>query len=216
MDFAAARLQMTDQQVRAAAVLDPRVLAVLAQVPREEFVPPGYRDLACADLAIPLPCGQHMLTPTLVGQFLQTLDLAADDAVLEIGTGSGFVSACLASLAASVRSLEIHAPLAEAARGRLRALGYPAVEVQTADATGITPTPLYDAVLLTASLPLYDERYESWLKVGGRLMVVVGEPPAMEALLVRRAADGRCLRQGLFETCLDALIHARAPTGFSF
>jgi protein-L-isoaspartate(D-aspartate) O-methyltransferase len=215
MDHAAARLQMAEQQARASAVLDARVLDLLARVPREEFVPTAFRDLACADSAIPLGHGQHMLTPTLAGRFLQALDLERQDAVLEIGTGSGFVSACLASLAGSVRSLEIHAALADAARARLAALGY-AVEVETVDATTATPQARYDALLLTASLPVYDERYEDWLKPGGRLMLVVGQGPAMQATLVTKGPDGSCLRQSLFETAVDPLIHARARPVFHF
>ena len=123
LDVAAARRQMIEQQVRAWDVLDLRVLAVMERVRREEFTPPAYRDLAFADMCIPLGHGQHMLAPKVEGRILQSLDVQPDDDALEIGTGSGYFAACLASLARRVRSLEIHADLADAARASLEQAG---------------------------------------------------------------------------------------------
>lgn len=216
MDIEAARQQMIEQQVRAWEVLDPRVLEALARVPRERFVPEAYRELAFADIAIPLACGQSMLTPKLEGRILQALDLQAGEAVLEIGTGSGFFAACLSALGGRVRSLELHPELSTAAAANLRDAGYAGVTVVTADATQWVDREQYDAVVLTASLPVYDERFQQLLKVGGRLFAVVGTGAAMEAMLVTRAGEREFACQSLFETSIDPLVNAKTPPRFVF
>ena len=210
----AAREQMVQQQVRAWDVLDERVLETLRRVPRERFVPSQSRFLAFADADVPLPHGEHMLRPSVVGRLLQSLDLTGSERVLEIGAGSGFVTACLATSSVSVRALEIHADLADLARANLAALGVRNAEVVTADASELTGSAEYDAISVTASLPVYDERFESLLHVGGRLFVVVGTPPVMEACLVRRVAEEAWTRESLFETVIDPLINARRPQIF--
>jgi protein-L-isoaspartate(D-aspartate) O-methyltransferase len=211
-----ARENMVEQQVRTWTVLDERVLETLRTVPREHFVPPEYRYLAFADVDVPLPQGQHMLRPNLTGRLLQSLGLTGDERVLEIGAGSGFVTACLAALAAQVHSLEIFPDLADLARARLSALGVGNAEVITADATRFDPGTRYDVIAVTASLPVYDEWLERLLEVGGRMFVVVGEPPVMEARLVRRLSEQGCASESLFETVLDPLIHARRHEKFAF
>src|SRR6185312_4160679 len=153
MSTVQAREQMIEQQVRAWDVLDARVLETLRQVPREAFVAPQHRFLAFADVEIPLPCGQHMLRPSVVGRLLQALTLTGDERVLEVGTGSGFVTACLRAGSASVRSLEIFPELAELARRNIASLGLRDVEILSQDATNIDPDMRYDAIALTASLP---------------------------------------------------------------
>lgn len=216
MKLEAARRQMIDQQVRAWQVLDDAVLEVLRAVPRERFVPEAYREVAFADMEIPLGHGQHMLPPKVDGRLLQALSLQRDDSVLEVGTGSGFLAACLARLARSVRSLEIHADLAEAAARTLRGLAVGNVAVERMDASRLDEPDRYDAIAVTASLPVYDARFERALKVGGRLFVVVGMPPVMEARRVTRAGPAEWVTESLFETCIDPLLHAAGPARFNF
>lgn len=211
-----ARRQMVEQQVRAWEVLDERVLGVFAQVRRELFVPPAYRDLAFADAPIPLGAGQSMLPPKVDGRILQALATQPGESVLDIGTGSGFLAACLARLAGSVRSLEIFPDLATAARENLRASGIGGVDVEVFDAATLAESGRYDAIALGASLPVYDARFERALKVSGRLFVIVGEAPVMEALLVRRVSATEWLRESLFETVIAPLVNAPQPSKFVF
>lgn len=216
MDVEFARRQMIEQQVRAWRVLDDRVLGVMAQVRRELFVPPEMRDLAFADTNIPLGHGQSMFAPKVEGRVLQALELATGDEVLEVGTGSGYLAACLARLTGRVRSVEIFADLSQRALENLRASGVGGVTVDTLDAMTLQDTNRYDAIAVTGSLPVYDERFQQMLKVGGRLFVVVGEAPVMDALLVRRVAADQWVRESLFETVLEPLINAPEPPRFLF
>jgi protein-L-isoaspartate(D-aspartate) O-methyltransferase len=202
--------------VRAWDVLEARVLDVMRQVPRELFVPQEQRYRAYADVEVPLAHGQHMLRPSVAGRLLQALLPQRGEAVLEIGTGSGFVTACLRAMAAQVRSLEIFPELAAAARGNLAALGMRDVEVLDADALNFDSGARYGAIAVTASLPLYDARFERMLRPGGRLFVVVGEAPVMDARLVRRTAEDACSVESLFETVIDPLVNAVRPPGFTF
>jgi protein-L-isoaspartate(D-aspartate) O-methyltransferase len=208
--------QMIEQQVRAWDVLEERVLDVMRQVPRELFVPQGQRYRAYADVEVPLAHGQHMLRPSVAGRLLQALLPQPGEAVLEIGAGSGFVTACLRAMAAQVRSLEIFPELADAARRNLAALGMRDVEVLDADALNFDSGARYGAIAVTASLPLYDARFERMLRPGGRLFVVVGEAPVMDARLVRRTAEDACSVESLFETVIDPLVNAVRPPGFTF
>jgi protein-L-isoaspartate(D-aspartate) O-methyltransferase len=216
LDVNAARRQMIEQQVRAWQVLDLKVLEAMERVPREEFAPPAYRELAFADLNVPLGHGQSMLTPKLEGRMLQALELQPDDAVLEVGTGSGYFAACLGALARAVRSIEIHPDLAAAACANLARVGAHNVTVEVADAFALGDPGRYDAVVLTGSLPLYDARFEQWLAAGGRLFVVVGQGPVMEAQRISRSAPGDLRRESLFETVMDPLVHAAEPPRFVF
>ena len=211
-----AREQMIEQQVRAWDVLDARVLETLRKVPREAFVAPQHRFLAFADVEIPLPRGQHMLRPSVVGRLLQAVALSGGERVLEIGSGSGYVTACLRAGGASVRSLEIFPELAELARANIASLGLRDVDIVTEDATQLETDRRYDAIAVTASLPVPDERFQRHLAVGGRLFVVVGQPPVMEALLIRRVTEDAWGTESLFETVVDPLVHATRPQGFVF
>jgi protein-L-isoaspartate(D-aspartate) O-methyltransferase len=208
--------QMIEQQVRAWEVLDPRVLELLRRVPRERFVPPAQRFLAFADVTVPLPHGQHMLRPNVAGRALQALELNGTENVLEIGAGSGYLTACLAAGAHHVHSLELFEELAEMSRANLAAVGIRNAEVVTADAMQSTGEKRYDAIAITASLPLYDPHFERQLEIGGRLFVVVGEAPVMEARLVRRRSEDVWVTESLFETVLDPLINARRRESFAF
>jgi protein-L-isoaspartate(D-aspartate) O-methyltransferase len=208
------RTQMVNQQVRTWDVLDPAILAVLGTIPREQFVPPRYQSLAFADTWIPLPAGQSMLPPKLEGRLLQALSPAASERILEVGTGSGFMTACLAALGGRVTSLEILPELAATARSKLAAYG--GVEVQNIDVFEFAPVERFDVIALTGSLPVYDRRFEDWLAVGGRLFVVCGKAPRMEARLVRRLADNEWATEILLETALPPLGNAPRHQAFVF
>ncbi len=213
----AAREQMIEQQVRAWDVLDDRILQALRSVPRERFVPQEWRELAFADSEIPLPCGKRMLRPMLVGRILQAVAVRQDEQVLEIGTGSGYVSACLARLGGRVRTLELHEEIAALARANLAAAtpGLP-VEVVQADGMQLVEDARYDVIVLTASLPLYQPRFERALHPGGRLFVVVGADVPQQATLVRRLGPRDWSNEVLFETGIEALEHAPRPPQFGF
>ena len=210
------REQMVEQQVRAWEVLDERVLDVMRHVPRELFAPPAQRYRAYADVEVPLARGQHMLRPSVVGRLLQALMPSGAEPTLEVGTGTGFVTACLRSLTSRVRSLEIFPELAEEARSNLSGLGMRDVEVVDADALQSDSGDRYAAIAVTASLPAYDARFERMLALGGRLFIVVGEAPVMEARLVRRTAEETFAYQSLFETVIDPLVNAVRPPEFVF
>jgi protein-L-isoaspartate(D-aspartate) O-methyltransferase len=212
----AARRQMITQQVRTWDVLDPRVLESLAAVPRERFVPEAFRDVAFADAPIPLGHGQHMLAPKTDGRILQALALEAGDDVLDIGTGSGYLAACLAHRGGRVRSLEIFPDLAARATDNLRAVGFTQIAVEVADASLFAELDRYDVIAVTAALPGYDRRFERALKVGGRLYMVVGRPPAMVAKLVMRIGADEWIAENLFETEIDPMINAAEPSAFTF
>jgi len=215
-DFEFARRQMIDQQVRAWDVLDEQVLETLATVPRELFVPAGYREVAFADTAIPLGHGQSMFTPQLEGRCLQALAIRREDDILEIGTGSGFLAACLARTGRRVRTLEIFEDLAITAGKNLKARSVTNVTVEFADASKLPAEPQYDVIAITASLPVYDHRFERALKPGGRLFAVVGAGPVMTARLVTRIGEDQWARDDLFETVVPAMIHARGLDPFTF
>jgi protein-L-isoaspartate(D-aspartate) O-methyltransferase len=216
MDNLAARLQMVDQQIRTWEVLDPRVLDVLSAVPREAFVPSAYRELAFADAPIPIGFGQSMLTPKLQGRILQALAVNAGDDVLEIGSGTGYLSACFGLLAASTHSIDIHAGFTAAAAANLRAVPSARVRFETRDAFDAAALGEYDAVAVTGSLPVYDTLFERSLRVGGRLFAIVGVAPVMDAILVRRVDAAEWIRESLFETVIEPLINAKSAQRFVF
>ena len=211
-----ARRQMVEQQIRAWEVLDPRVLVTMTDVRRELFVPEAYRDLAFADTAIPLGFGEHMLPPKVDGRILQALELAPQDEVLEIGTGSGFLAACLARLADRVHSLEIHPEFAHRAVENLRLAACNNVQVEVRDGMTLVDESVWDAVAVTGSLPVYDERFQRALRIGGRLFVVAGQAPVMEAWKVTRVGEREWTRTSLFETVIGPLVNAPRPPAFVF
>lgn len=212
LDYAKARELMVEQQVRPWDVLDARVLDVLATLPRDRFVPAAHRSLAYADVALPIGHGEVMMKPVVEGRMLQALDLQPGDDVLEVGTGSGFITACLARLGRTVTTLERHAELASAARARLHALGMGGnVEVIEADAMAWDAGGRqFDAVCVTGAVATLPARFPGWLRPGGRLFVVHGVAPAMEAVLATAPAgaeDGPVVAS-LFETELPYLAGA--------
>ena len=216
MQTANASEQMIEQQVRAWEVLDGRVLDAMRRAPRELFVPPGQRYRAYTDAEVPLPRGQHMLRPSVAGRILQSLLPQPHERALEIGTGTGFVTACLRGLAAQVRSVELYTELAESARANLTSLGMQGVEIVEADALQMQAAADYDVIAVTASLPVYDARFERMLSVGGRLFIAVGEAPVMDARLVTRTGAATWSTQSLFETVIDPLVNSVRPPEFSF
>ncbi len=213
-----ARFNMIEQQVRTWDVLDERVLAVMRKLPREAFVPDAYRGLAYADIEVPLGERTAMLAPKLVGRMLQTLDVQSHETVFEIGTGTGYVTACLAHLGDQVFSIEIDPDLAEGARVRLNAMGLSQAKVHTADAfAGHIDGGPFDVIAVTGSVPTIEPlaTLEQLLVDGGRLFIVVGEPPLMEAMRITRIGkDFR--RERLFETCIAPLENAPLPERFAF
>jgi protein-L-isoaspartate(D-aspartate) O-methyltransferase len=216
MQTVTASEQMIEQQVRAWEVLDARVLDAMRKAPRELFVPQEQRYRAYADAEVPLARGQHMLRPSVAGRVLQALLPQASEQVLEIGTGTGFVSACLALLSAQVHTIELYPELAESARANLASLGVNNVNVLEADALRMQGGADYDAIAVTGSLPIYDARFERMLTVGGRLFIVVGEGPTMDARLVTRVAAATWTTQSLFETVIDPLVNSPRPPEFTF
>lgn len=216
MNLEDARTQMVNQQVRAWDVLDQAVLSVMTQIPREQFVPPRFRNLAFADTEIPLGHGQVMLTPQVAGRLLQALAIRGTDRVLEVGAGSGFLTACLARLGSRVTSLEILPELADAARRNLRSVATWNAEVRTEDVFQYRPAEQWDVIAVTGSLPQPDGRFGHWLADGGRLFMVVGEGTLMQARLVTRQGPEQWITTTLFETSVPALINATPPSKFRF
>jgi protein-L-isoaspartate(D-aspartate) O-methyltransferase len=216
MDNLVARQQMVDQQVRTWEVLDPRVLEALYAVPREAFVPADYRELAFADAPLPIGLGQSILAPKIQGRILQSLGVNPSDRALEVGSGTGYLSACLSLLGAVTHSIDIHAEFTAAAAANLRALPQASVEFETRDAFSAAPLGEYDVIAVTGSMAVYDARFEQALRLGGRLFAVVGGAPVMDAILVRRVGRTEWIRESLFETVIDPLINASAPRGFVF
>ena len=211
-----ARAQMITQQVRAWDVLDERVLDAMRRTPREFFVPEKYVELAFADADIPLTASQHMLPPKVVGRLLQALNASPGMRALVVGCGTGYVPACISAMGASVRAIEIHAELAQAARRNLKRAGFGQVDVVTGDTFNLDMGSDYALIAVCGTLPLYDERFARALAVGGRLFVVVGASLPQEAMLVTRTSADTWDSAGLFETSIDALENARRPERFTF
>ena len=211
-----ARQQMIEQQVRAWDVLHPDILNVLKNVPREQFVPAGFENLAFADTEIPIGHGQSMMTPTLEGRILQALELDSSDDVLEVGTGSGFLAACLARLSEKVTSIDIHEEFLQSAAVSMEDSGISNIELLAMDATKDLPNKKFDAIVVTGSIQIFDPRFVMALKPDGRLFVVVGDGPAMDARIVRRTGDSDWQSESLFETDLLPLVNGSLPPQFLF
>ena len=217
MSVEQARFNMVEQQIRTWEVLDQQVLDLLYRVRREEFVPPLYRALAFADMEIPLGHGEKMLAPKMEARMVQELALNPGDRILEVGTGSGYLAALLASLGGHVYSVDIIPEFTQAAGAKLAASGITNVTLETGDAArGWDRHAPYDAIVVTGSLPVLSDAFPKSLKAGGRLIVVVGEPPVMEARLITCVAAGAHSTTGLFETCIAPLRNAPQPERFVF
>lgn len=216
LDIEQARHNMVEQQVRTWDVLDQRVLDTMLQVPREDFVPPAYRNLAFTDMELPLGHGEVMMAPKVEGRLIQALEVTREDTVLEVGTGSGYVTALLARLARVVYSVDIHPEFTEAARRRLAEHDTHNIALETGDAAnGWDLRGPYDVIAVTGSVPTLTDAYTRSLKEGGRLFIIVGEPPAMEAVRIVRLQGGHLHQESLFETVLPPLVNAPQPRRFS-
>ena len=211
MDFEKARFNMVEQQVRPWDVLDPRVLAVLSEIPRENFTPDEYKNLAYVDTRIPLGSYQDhqctMSNPVIDGRTLQELNIQEDDLILEIGTGSGYLTACLAKLGRHVDTVDINEDLTAMAEKNLQALGIDNVNLSTGDASKTwEQKQFYDVIVISAALPSVPDSYKKMLTIGGRMFVVTGEAPLMTAHMVTRTDDENWEITDLFETSIEPMI----------
>jgi protein-L-isoaspartate(D-aspartate) O-methyltransferase len=217
MDFAEARQKMLDQQIRPWEVVDQRVLDVIACTPREHYVPEAYRRLAYADMCLPLGQGQVMMPPKLEARLVQALDIEPRDRILEIGTGSGYVTAVLAQLGAHVYSVEIIPEFQARAAEKLAQAGIQNVTLEVGDAArGWSRHAPYDAIFVGGSLPLFPEEMRDQFAPQGRMVVIVGRSPAMEARRIMRLDGHNWSESSLFETDLPPLMNAPEPSRFVF
>ncbi|MDA0679017.1 MAG: protein-L-isoaspartate O-methyltransferase [Proteobacteria bacterium] len=216
MNTDSARRQMVEQQIRPWAVSDANVLRAFDYVPRDLFVPANCTNVAYADAEIPLPHGQCMLRPSIEGRMVQSLEIQPYDYVLEIGTGTGYLTACLARNAGHVVSIDLFEDFTARALTNLASVEVDNVTIRCMDAMNELPTGQFDAIAVSGSIDRLDDRFVSALKPGGRLFVVVGESPAKSALLVKRAAVGVIEIRELFETDIPALITTKKSTDFRF
>ena len=217
MNIEQARFNMIEQQIRPWDVLDPAVLDLLFVVKREDFAPAAYRNLAFADMEIPLGSGQVMLAPKIEAKMLQELAIKNTDKVLEIGTGSGYMAALLAARAEHVVTVESRSELAELARQNLQQANVTNVTVEVGDgANGWSPRGPYDAIVVSGSVPTLPDALLKQLRVGGRMAIVVGQAPVMEAQLITCTAEGVYNTVILFETVIPALEGIACKGGFSF
>ena len=217
MNLEQARFNMVEQQIRTWEVLDPEVLDLLFRVRREEFVPPEHRALAFADLEIPLGHGEKMMQPKVEARILQELGLQRTENVYEVGTGSGYLTALLASRARHVTSAELHTDLQERAAANLRAAAIRNVTLLQGDsARAPLAESAFDVIVLGGSTPVLPQAFLDRLAPGGRLFAIVGDPPAMKAVLVRHPAAGAFQHTELFETVVKPLVNAAEPSRFRF
>ena len=221
MNLEQARHNMIEQQIRTWDVLDNDVLQTLVAVRREAFVPAAYQSLAFVDAEIPLPCGQHMLSPKLEARLLQEAKLGQDELVLEIGAGSGYMAALLARHARHVVTVEIEPELKALAEKNLKAYGVDNVTVESGDgARGWTghgkQSAPYDVIVLSGSLPVLPDAFLTQLRVGGRILAVLGDAPAMSACRITRTSQDAWDTEKMFETSITPLHNAGRPSAFRF
>ncbi len=221
MDFEKARFLMVEQQIRTWEVLDQGVLDLLFAVKREDFVPIAYRSLAFVDMEIPLDHQQTMMAPKLEARILQEVAPKSNERVLEIGTGSGYLTALLAKQAESVTSIDIFENFSLSASATLARIGVTNVHLKTGDAAESAVSILasretFDVIVLAGSVPMLPKAYLDMLNLNGRLFAVVGDAPAMKATLFTNTGDTAFTADDLFETVLTPLINAKQPSRFEF
>lgn len=217
MNYEQARFNMIEQQIRPWNVLDQDVLDLLATVKREDFVPAAYRAMAFTDIELPLGEGRCTLPPRIEARLLQELKVARHEKVLEIGTGSGFVAAMLGHRAQRVVTLESDAELARQATEKLRRAGASNVAVREADGVqGLAGEAPFDAILLSGSVPEVPAQLLGQLKVGGRLLAIVGDEPVMRATLVTRITESEYKSVELFDTVAARLPGFTPVSAFEF
>lgn len=217
MNIEQTRFNMVAQQIRPWYVFDDTVLDLLYKLKREEFVPDEHRDMAFIDMEIPLGHGQVMMTPKMEARIVQELHIQKTDKILEIGTGSGYLTALLAEKGAHVTSVEIIPELKAMAENNLKKHGIANVTLELGDgAQGWPQHGPYDVIVLTGSTPVLPDTFQNNLNPGGRLFAIVGEDPVMQALIVTCIAPGQFTTTNFFETSVPSLINARQPVRFSF
>lgn len=215
MNLDQARFNMVEQQIRPWDVLDPKVLDLLMDTPRHEFVAESQVALAYSDIELPIGQNQTMLHPRVEGKLLQALDVHGDETVLEIGTGSGFMTALLAKLADKVTTVDIYADLQEIAKTRLE--GFDNITFQTGDASqNWNDGAQYDVILFTGAMATLPQSYKEKLTLGGRLVVALGNSTVMTAQLITRISDNEWEVESLFETVMPTLVNATRASDFQF
>ena len=215
MNFEQARYNMIEQQIRPWEVLNQAVLDLISEIHREDFMPESYRELALADIQIPLAHGEVTMTPKVEARLLQSLDIQPGDNILEIGTGCAYLTALLAKSGRQVTSVDIYRDFTGQAVDKLKRYGISNVRLDTGDAVrGWGAPDRYDAIAVTGSVPVLDTCFQEQLSVGGRLFMIVGRSPVMEALLITRMGNHEWSRESLFETDLPPLIGAGVPEEF--
>lgn len=221
MDFEKARFLMVEQQIRTWEVLDQSVLDLLFAVKREDFVPAAYRALAFVDMEIPLAHQQVMMAPKMEARILQDVAPKSNERVLEIGTGSGYLTALLAKRSESVTTIDIFDDFSREAASKLARIGIANVHFKTGDAAQ-TPHAIlgshetFDVVVLTGSVPVLPQTYLDVLNLNGRLFAIVGDAPAMKATVFTKTGDTSFAADELFETVLAPLVNAKQPSRFEF
>jgi len=217
MNFEQARFNMIEQQIRTWDVFDQKVLDLIARIHREDFIPEEYRQLALADVQLPLLHGQTTMPPKMEARLLQALDVRKEDKVLEIGTGCGYLTALLAASAGHVTSVDIYPEFTQQAKDKLARYQLQNVTLETGDAVhGWSKNSPYDVIVVTGSVPVLEPGFQEQLNVGGRLFVIVGVSPVMEAMLITRIGNHEWSRETLFETDLPPLVGAQGPATFTF
>jgi len=217
MDIEQARFNMIEQQIRPCEVLDDTVLQTMSSIPRDLFASESLASLAYADIEVPLAHGEAMMFPRIEGRMLQELEIGIDDECLEIGTGSGFVTACMANMSQHVDSVDIHADFIQSAEQKLAMVNISNVTLENKNAlTDLSPSKKYDAIAVTGSIYEYLPLFERLLKPGGRLFIVVGSQQVAHAMKVERIMDEQFIRTSLFETQLKPLVGLEEKSSFSF
>jgi len=217
MNLAQARHNMIEQQIRPWDVLDQRVLELIDGLPRDKFVPQAYLKLAYADINVPLNHGQIMMPPKVEARMLQALNITPSDTILEVGTGSGYVTALLARSGKHVYSVDVYPDFVDSTGRKLAELDIANVTLENGDAVGGWDSHgPYDVIAITGSLPVLPDTFLQSLKIGGRLFVVTGQEPVMVARLITRTAEQGWAEQTLFETVLPPLVNAPQPQRFIF
>lgn len=212
-----ARFNMIAQQIRPAEVLDDRVLNAMTEVPREDFVPKDFRDLAFSDINVDIGHGEIMMKPIMEARLLQALNIQPTDNILEVGTGSGYFTALLARLGSHVDSVEIEPEFIRQAEAKFSKHHVSNVTLIEGDAShGWKEDGPYDVIAITGSIPILPENFQQQLAVGGRMVVITGKSPVMETLLITRVADDQWERKSLFETDFPALRNVEQPQAFIF
>lgn len=217
MNTEQARFNMIEQQIRPAEVLNTALLDTIAETPREEFVLPEFKNLAFADLPVPIGNGQYMLTPIQEARFLQALNISPEDKILEVGTGSGYFTALLAKQGKHVTSVEIDPELSEFAAQNLKRQGITNVTLEVGDASqGWDSGAPFDVIAVTGSMPIYNGCFQKLLNPNGRALIVAGTAPTMSVLLVTRIDESQWSRESIFETVIPSLQNVEQPEAFVF